>query len=77
MTDGWYVVKAETTIEDFNEHFKTRFEDDEFDTIGGIVLQAFGHLPKRGERTVLGEYEFRVLNSDSRRLRLLRVRVDA
>jgi magnesium and cobalt transporter len=77
MTDGWYVVKAETTIEDFNEYFKTRFEDDEFDTIGGIVLQAFGHLPKRGERTVLGEYEFRVLNSDSRRLRLLRVRVDA
>lgn len=77
MTDGWYVVKAETTIEDFNEHFKTRYEDDEFDTIGGIVLQAFGHLPKRGERTVLGEYEFRVLNSDSRRLRLLRVRVDA
>lgn len=77
MADGWYVVKAETTIEDFNEHFKTRFEDDEFDTIGGIVLQAFGHLPKRGERTVLGDYEFRVLNSDSRRLRLLRVRVDA
>jgi len=77
MTDGWYVVKAETTIEDFNEYFKTGFEDDEFDTIGGIVLQAFGHLPKRGERTVLGEYEFRVLNSDSRRLRLLRVRVDA
>lgn len=77
MTDGWYVVKAETTIEDFNDYFKTRFEDDEFDTIGGIVLQAFGHLPKRGERTVLGEYEFRVLNSDSRRLRLLRVRVDA
>lgn len=77
MTDGWYVVKAETTIEDFNEYFKTRLEDDEFDTIGGIVLQAFGHLPKRGERTMLGEYEFRVLNSDSRRLRLLRVRVDA
>ena len=77
MADGWYVVKAETTIEDFNEHFKTRFEDDEFDTIGGIVLQAFGHLPKRGERTVLEGYEFRVLNSDSRRLRLLRVRVDA
>jgi len=77
MADGWFVVKAETTIEDFNEHFKTCFEDDEFDTIGGIVLQAFGHLPKRGERTVLGDYEFRVLNSDSRRLRLLRVRVDA
>ncbi len=77
MADGWFVVKAETTIEDFNEHFKTHFEDDEFDTIGGIVLQAFGHLPKRGERTVLGDYEFRVLNSDSRRLRLLRVRIDA
>ncbi len=74
MKDGGFVVKAETTIEDFNEHFRTAFDDDEFDTIGGIVLQAFGHLPKRGEETKLNGFEFRVLNADSRRLRLLRVR---
>jgi len=77
MNDGWFVVKAETTIEDFNEHFATRFADDEFDTIGGLVLKAFGHLPKRGERTLIDGYEFRVLNADSRRLRLLRVRPGA
>lgn len=74
MKDGAFVVKAETTIEDFNQFFETSFEDDEFDTIGGIVLQAFGHLPKRGEQTVVAGHEFRVLNADSRRLRLLRVR---
>lgn len=74
MKDGGFVVKAETTIEDFNEHFGSRFEDDEFDTIGGIVLRAFGHLPKRGEDIVVNGFEFRVLNADSRRLRLLRVR---
>ena len=74
MKDGGFVVKAETLIEDFNEHFGSTFADDEFDTIGGIVLQSFGHLPKRGEQTTLHGFEFRVLNSDSRRLRLLRVR---
>jgi magnesium and cobalt transporter len=77
MQDGWFVVKAETTIEDFNEHFHTRFEDDDFDTIGGIVLKAFGHLPKRGEHATVNGFEFRVLNSDSRRLRLMRVRPSA
>ncbi len=66
-------VKATATIEDFNEHFDTDFSDDEFDTIGGLVLKAFGHLPERGETVSLEGLEFEVLNADSRRLRLLRV----
>jgi len=77
MKDGGFVVKAETTIEDFNEHFETDFADDEFDTIGGMVLRALGHLPQRGEEVTVGNFEFRVLNADSRRLRLLRVRAVA
>jgi len=74
MKDGGFVVKAETTVEDFNEYFDTDFADDEFDTIGGMVLRALGHLPQRGEEVTVGNFEFRVLNADSRRLRLLRVR---
>lgn len=66
-------VKATTTIEDFNEYFGEAFSDEEFDTIGGIVLQAFGHVPELGETVEIGTLRFEVLNADSRRLRLLRV----
>lgn len=65
-------VKANATVEDFNDYFATEIKD-EFDTIGGVVLRAFGHLPERGESVELHGLEFEVLNADSRRLRLLRV----
>jgi len=68
-----YHVKANFPIDEFNERFNTQLSDDEFDTIGGIVLQAFGHLPERGESVDIGDLHFEVLNADSRRLRLLRV----
>ncbi len=68
-----YNVKANVSIEDFNEYFSTDIEDEEFDTIGGVVLQAFGHVPDRGECVDLYGFKFEVLNADSRRLRLLRV----
>ena len=66
-----WTVKAGTPIEDFNEVFETAFSDEEFDTIGGIVLQRFGHLPRREETVILDNFRFRVLNADSRRIRLL------
>jgi magnesium and cobalt transporter len=70
---GRWRVKAQTEIADFNSHFATRFEDDEFDTVGGLVLRAFGRLPKRGETAVLEGLRFRVLRADSRRLYTLQV----
>ncbi len=66
-------MKAQTEIDDFNEHFGTDFADDEFDTVGGLVLQAFGRLPKRGETATIGELRFRVVRADSRRLYTLQV----
>lgn len=66
-----YTVKAATTVEDFNVYFEAGFQDDEFDTIGGIVMKEFGHLPKREEKVLIGRFEFQVLNADSRRIRLL------
>ena len=66
-------VKANTTIEDFNEYFATEFSDEEFDTIGGLVLHQLGHLPERGERIVFADMSFEVLNAGSRRIRLLKV----
>lgn len=73
LDDHSWTVKAGTPIEDFNEVFETKFSDDEFDTIGGIVLQRFGHLPRREEVVTIDGYRFRVLNADSRRIRLLQM----
>ena len=70
---GRFRVNAQTEIDDFNAHFGTDFADDEFDTVGGLVLQAFGRLPKRGEMTTIGELRFRVVRADSRRLYTLQV----
>ena len=71
--NGRYRIKAQTEIADFNEHFGADFSDDEFDTVGGLVLQAFGRLPKRGESVTVGDYRFRVIRADSRRLHTLQM----
>jgi len=68
-----YHVKANLPIEDFNEHFDLELSDEEFDTIGGLVLQVFGHVPELGETCEIESLQFEVLNADSRRVRLLRV----
>jgi magnesium and cobalt transporter len=73
LPSGDFLVKALTPIENFNESFDSDFSDDEFDTIGGLVMSAFGHLPKRNETTEIGNYRFRILNADSRRIHLLRL----
>lgn len=70
-----YAVRALTDIDDFNEQFKTNFDDEEVDTIGGLVMQAFGYLPKRGEEIILENLQFKVTSADSRRLIQLRVTV--
>ncbi|OOF89203.1 magnesium/cobalt efflux protein [Rodentibacter ratti] len=70
-----YAVRALTDIDDFNEQFKTNFDDEEVDTIGGLVMKAFGYLPKRGEEITLENLQFKVTSADSRRLIQLRVTV--
>jgi len=69
-----YIVKAITPIDEFNHYFKAELDDEESGTIGGIVLKAFGHLPKVGENIIYEGFRFKVLHADNRRIRLLRVR---
>lgn len=72
VSESDFILKALTPIEDFNDYFKTRFSDEEFDTIGGLITQAFGHMPRRNETVELSDFTFRVLYSDSRQVHLLR-----
>ena len=67
-TQGRYRVKALTEINDFNEVLGTEFSDEEFSTIGGLVVSQFGHLPKRGESVTFNNLKFTALRTDSRRL---------
>ncbi len=77
LGNGDYIVRALTPIEDFNEEFEVDFSDDEFDTIGGLVMQQFGHMPAHNESTVIEGLEFKVVNSDQRKIHSLRVRVES
>jgi len=70
---GRYRLKAQTEIADFNQALGADFADDEFNTVGGLVLQAFGRLPKRGEATNIDRFRFKVVRADSRRIYTLQV----
>ncbi|MEI6858429.1 MAG: CNNM family magnesium/cobalt transport protein CorC [Shewanella sp.] len=70
-----YMIKALTPIEDFNREFKTQFSDEEFDTVGGLVSHAFGHLPERNEEIIIDGIEFKVISADTRRLLQLEIKL--
>jgi len=75
QADGQYVVDALTPIEDFNERFGADFSDDDYDTVGGLVTEAIGHLPETGEELTLGRFAFRVARADARRVQAFHVTI--
>ena len=68
-----FTVRAQTRIADFNHYFGTEYSDEEFDTIGGLLLNHLGRLPRRGESMQLSGFEYKVLRGDRRRIELLRL----
>jgi magnesium and cobalt transporter len=70
---GLYRIKAQTEIADFNRVFGTKYSDSDFDTVGGLVLNRFGRLPRRGESITIDGLSVQVLRADSRRLHALQV----
>lgn len=71
-----YTVRALTRIEDFNEYFECELIDDDYDTIGGLVMHQLGYLPRSGENLMFGGFDFRVTKADRRRIDMLRVQRD-
>jgi len=70
-----YRVKALTEIDDFNEALGTELSDEEFSTIGGLVVNNFGHLPKRGDHIIVENLIITVIRADSRRLHSILVEI--
>ncbi|MAO29863.1 MAG: magnesium/cobalt efflux protein [Alteromonas sp.] len=75
LNKSTYSVKALTPVDEFNSFFETSFSEEEADTIGGIVLKAFGHMPETNDEVTIGDIQFKVTNSDKRRLIQLKVSV--
>lgn len=76
VNDKDYVIKALTPIDDFNDYFKSQLDDSEYETIGGLIMQSFGYMPKRNEITEINGFTFRVVNADNRQLHLLRLSLE-
>jgi len=69
--ESHYIIKAHTPIEEFNEQLDTNFSNDTYDTVGGVVMANLGHLPKQGETVTIDDFEFKVINADARRIKLV------
>jgi magnesium and cobalt transporter len=72
-SDSRFQVLALTRIEEFNEFFKTQLLDEEYDTIGGLVIHELGRMPRRGESIAVDGFRFKVLQADRRRVHTLEV----
>jgi magnesium and cobalt transporter len=68
-----FAVRALTRVEDFNDYFECQLDDDEYDTIGGLVMHELGRLPRLGETVGFGGFEFAVVEADERRIDALQV----
>jgi len=75
--DREYTLKALTPIGDFNDYFQANLSDEEFDTVGGLIVHHLGHVPKRGEKLEIERFRFLVLRADNRRVHLLKLLVSA
>lgn len=72
--DDYYVVKADLPLEEFDDYFKVQFDQEECESIGGLVIKHLGYIPKRNERFQYQGIKFKVLHADRRRIRLLQVK---
>ncbi|HAZ95589.1 MAG TPA: magnesium/cobalt efflux protein [Porticoccaceae bacterium] len=72
-SDNQFQVEAIAEISSFNEFFDVGLADDEFDTVGGLVVQAFGRLPDIDETTSIENFDFKVIAGDNRKITLLEV----
>lgn len=75
LNNHLFKICALTSIKTFNNVFKTNFNEKEIDTVGGLVMQSFGHLPMCGENINIAGYNFTVIMVDNQRIIQLHVQI--
>lgn len=73
INENQFLVQALTRMEEFNEFFEAELDDEDYDTIGGLVMHELGRLPRRGDEVLFGGFRFKVLNADRRRIHTVEV----
>ena len=71
-----YIVEALIRIEDFNDYFETEFLDQDYDTLGGMIIKLQGKLPQIEESIKVENCTFRILDADDRKLSSIEVILD-
>lgn len=70
-----FMIKALTPIEEFDEYFSTHLATDEYDTIGGFIVNQLEHMPKKGESFTVDNMRFEVIRADNRRVHLVKLKM--
>ena len=73
--ENLYVLRALTAIDEFNEYFSTNFSDNKYETVGGLIMNELGHMPRRLEEISIDNFRFKVLRADGRRIYMLQLQV--
>ncbi len=73
LGDDTYSIKAQMPLDEFDAYFGTELNDEDVETVGGVVMRQLGHVPEQDEKIEIGALKFTVLNAESRRVRLLRL----
>ncbi len=72
--DGSTRIDGSLTIAQFNEELLAELEEDEFETVAGLILHKLGELPAEGTTINLGDFVFTVEEVEANRLKTLMVR---
>jgi len=70
-----FVIKALMPIDEFDEHFSTQLATDEYDTIGGFLVNQLEHMPIKGESLVIDNLRFEIIRADNRRVHLIKLKI--
>ncbi|WP_374088621.1 HlyC/CorC family transporter [Methylomicrobium lacus] len=70
-----FMIKALTPIEEFDDYFHTHLATDEYDTVGGFIVNELEHMPKKGESLTVDNLRFEVVRADTRRVHLLKLKI--
>ena len=72
-----YVANAMMRLDEFSEYFDIKFDDEDVDTIGGLVVKYLGHIAKENDITTIGDFTFKVLETDGARIVKLKIKRQA
>ena len=69
-----FMIKALTPMEEFDDYFSTQLATDEYDTVGGFIVNQLEHMPKKGESLTVDNFRFEVIRADNRRVHLIKLK---